>query len=180
MTKNLIELVEKAKAGDKSAFTELLDTIKLQLYKTALVRLENEHDALDAVQEAIFKAFSNIGTLRENRFFKTWIIRILLNECYNIEKYKKKVVSLDTFADCAEHDSESSCIEHMDIRNITSKLDVIYREVIDLRYNHDLKLEDIALVLDIPLGTVKSRINKAHSLLRAQLGTNYLNKEVSS
>lgn len=70
VTTNLTELVEKAKAGNKNAFMELVDTMKVQLYKTALVRLGNEQDALDAVQEALYKAFSNIRKLRENQFLK--------------------------------------------------------------------------------------------------------------
>jgi RNA polymerase sigma-70 factor (ECF subfamily) len=180
VTTNLTELVEKAKAGNKQAFMELIDTMKLQLYKTALVRLRNEQDALDAVQEALYKAFSNIKNLRENQFFKTWLIRILLNECYNIEQYKQKVIPLDNSQFNTDQHNENDSIESMDIRNLTKKLETIYREVIDLRYNHDLKFEDIALVLDIPVGTVKSRLNRAHILLRERLGTNYSKKEVSS
>lgn len=180
VTTNLTGLVEKAKSGDKQAFMELIDTMKLQLYKTALVRLRNEHDALDAVQEALYKAFSNIKKLRENQFFKTWLIRILINECYNIEQYKQKVIPLDNSQINADQHNENNTIESMDIQNLTSKLETIYREVIDLRYNHDLKFEDIAQVLDIPVGTVKSRLNRAHILLRERLGTNYSKKEVSS
>lgn len=180
MTTNLTGLVEKAKSGDKQAFMELIDTMKLQLYKTALVRLRNEYDALDAVQEALYKAFSNIKKLRENQFFKTWLIRILINECYNIEQYKQKVIPLDNSQINVDQHNENNTIESMDIQNLTRNLETIYREVIDLRYNHDLKFEDIAQVLDIPVGTVKSRLNRAHILLRERLGTNYSNKEVSS
>lgn len=171
VTTNLTELVEKAKAGNKNAFMDLIDTMKLQLYKTALVKLENEQDALDAVQEALYKAFSNIKNLRENRFFKTWLIRILINECYNIQQYKHRVVSLDNSLYQPEGQHENNCVETMDIQILTNKLDSIYKDIIDLRYNQDLKVEDIAIVLDIPVGTVKSRLNRAHKLLRDQLST---------
>lgn len=175
----MIELVEKAKAGNQNAFMELFDTIKVQLYKTALVRLCNEQDALDAIQESLVKAFSNIKNLRENQFFKTWLIRILLNECNNIEAYRRKVILHDNALDDNTHHDEHDSAMSMDIRNLTGKLDTIYKEVIDLRYNHDLKLEDIAVLLDIPLGTVKSRLNKAHKLLKEQLETSFSQKEVS-
>lgn len=175
----MIELVEKAKAGNENAFVELFDTVKVQLYKTALVRLCNEQDALDAIQESLVKAFSNIKNLRENKFFKTWLIRILINECNNIEAYRKKVILKDNALDNNSHQDEQDLSMSMDIRVLTSKLDTIYKEVIDLRYNHDLKLEDIAIILDIPLGTVKSRLNKAHKLLKEQLETSFPNKEVS-
>lgn len=171
VTTNLTELVEKAKAGNKNAFMNLVDTMKLQLYKTALVKLGNEQDALDAVQEALYKAFSCIKTLRENHFFKTWLIRILINECYNIQKYKHKIVPLDSSLYQAEQQHENNSIESMDLKILTNKLDDIYKEIIDLRYNHDLKFEDIASVLDIPIGTVKSRLNRAHKLLKEQMAT---------
>ena len=169
VTTDLTELVEKAKAGNQNAFMDLIDTMKLQLYKTALVRLGNEQDALDAVQEALYRAFSNIRTLRENHFFKTWLIRILLNECHNIQQYKQRVVPLDISLYHPEQHYENDSTESLDIQNLTNNLESIYKEIIDLRYNHDLKFEDIAAVLDIPVGTVKSRLNRAHKLLREQL-----------
>lgn len=165
----MTELVEKAKAGDKNAFMDLVDNMKLQLYRTALIKLGNEHDALDAVQEALYKAFSSIKNLREINFFKTWLIRILINECYNIQQYKRKVVPLDDTVHSSEHHHENNSAEILDIQNLTNKLDDIYKEVIDLRYNHDIKFDDIAALLDIPVGTVKSRLNRAHKLLREQL-----------
>lgn len=165
----MTDFVEKAKRGSEKAFMVLVDGMKHQLYKTAFVKLRNEEDALDAVQEALIKAFSSIGSLRENRFFKTWLIRILLNECHNIKKYKNKVIPTEDHLIELKHISESDSIETLDIHNVLNQLDDIYKEVIDLRYNHDLKFYDIAKILDIPLGTVKSRLNRAHSLLRNHL-----------
>ena len=103
-----------------------------------------------------------------------------MNECYNIQQYKQRVVPLDNSLYKSEHRDESKSVESIDIQNLTSKLDDIYKEVIDLRYNHDLKFDDIAVVLDIPVGTVKSRLNRAHKLLREQLMTqNSINSEIS-
>jgi RNA polymerase sigma-70 factor (ECF subfamily) len=69
--------------------------MKPQMYRTALMQLRNEHDALDAVQETLIKAFQNIKSLKQNRFFKSWIIRILINECHNIQRYKKKIIPME-------------------------------------------------------------------------------------
>ncbi|MFZ5989561.1 MAG: sigma-70 family RNA polymerase sigma factor [Bacillota bacterium] len=176
----MIEFVDKAKQGSEKAFMILVEDMKAQMYKTAYVRLRNEQDALDAVQEAFIKAFSSIKSLRENRFFKTWLIRILLNECHNIQQYKRKVIPMENNLVEQKYTSEQDSIETMDIHSVLNQLDDIYKEVIDLRYNHDLKFEDIARVLDIPLGTVKSRLNRAHSLLRNQLRDEYCEKEVLS
>ena len=66
--------------------------------------------------------------------------------------------------------------EMAELDNILMQLDEIYREVIDLRYNHDLKLDEISRIMDIPTGTVKSRLNKAHKIIREQ----YFEEEVTS
>lgn len=169
------ELVEKARNGNAKAFVAAVDGMKEQMYKTAFMQLKNEHDALDAVQEAFSKAFSGIRSLREARFFKTWLVRILLNECHNIQRQRRKVIPMSEevveYCEKGQHYLNESNVE---VSSIIDGLEDIYRKVVDLRYNHDLKLEEIASVLDIPVGTVKSRLNRALKLLKLQ----YLEKEV--
>ena len=170
----LKELVEKAKNGSRKAFMEIIEGIKTQMYRTALLQLHNEQDALDAVQETLVKAFSNINSLKQNQFFKTWLIRILLNECYNIRQYRSKIVPMEKESSEVDDTYPHSSINALDMKSMLLKLDSMYREIIDLRYNHDMKLNDISNLLDIPVGTVKSRISRAHEILRKQ----YLEKEV--
>lgn len=182
VTLSLTELVEKAKKGNEKAFMKLVEDIKGQMYKTAYMKLKNEEDALDAVQETLIRAFTNIKTLRENQFFKTWIIRILINECNNIYKYKTKVISLEENLTRNLQDEIAGSLEAIDLHNVLKKLENIHKEVIDLRYNYDLKFDDMAKVLDVPVGTVKSRLNRAHKILKNLLWDgpfNHSNKEVS-
>lgn len=84
------ELVSKAKNGDSKAFTELIYMIRLDLYKIARTRLACQDDIDDAVQETLIEAFYSIHKLKEIKYFKTWIIRILINKCNKIYSKNKK------------------------------------------------------------------------------------------
>ena len=84
------ELVEKAKNDDKRAFSELIMATEKELYLIAKSKLKSDDDIGDAIQETIYKSYKNIKKLRDNSVFKTWIIKILINECNNIYKKKSK------------------------------------------------------------------------------------------
>jgi len=84
------ELVIKAKNGDSNAFTELIYIIRLDLYKIARTRLSCQDDIDDAVQEAFVEAFYSLHKLKEVKYFKTWIIKILINKCNKIYLKNKK------------------------------------------------------------------------------------------
>jgi len=170
------ELIEKAKKGNSKAFTHIVEGMKVQMYKTAFMKLHNEHDALDAVQEALYKSFQNIKNLKNNEFFKSWIIRILINECNNIYTYKNKVIPMEKDSMKISEEKGYKEFEKIEVVSLLEKMDDTYRDVINLRYNHDLKLEEIAEVLNIPVGTVKSRLNRGHAILKKQ----YLKEEASS
>lgn len=94
-----MELVEKAKNGDSQAFNELIEQNKLKMYKTARAVLKNEDDICDAIQEALISAYTNLNKLKENKYFSTWIIRILINKCYDIIAKNKKT---ENFIDISE------------------------------------------------------------------------------
>ena len=85
------ELVEKAKNKDKNAFSELIINVKKELYLVAKLKLKNEDDISDAIQETLLKSYKNIRKLRKNDMFRTWIIKILINECNNIYKRKRNI-----------------------------------------------------------------------------------------
>ena len=84
------ELVQRAKDGDKEAFTELVLRLENNMYKIAKIRLDNESNVEDAVQETILEAFKSIKKLKQNEYFKTWIVRILINKCNKIYKKTRK------------------------------------------------------------------------------------------
>ena len=82
------ELVERAKNKDKTAFSELIVKVKKELYLIAKTKLNNEEDIGDGIQETVLISYKNLKKLRKNEIFKTWIIRILINECN--KTYKRK------------------------------------------------------------------------------------------
>ena len=88
------ELIQKAKNGDKEAFTTIMLSLEKDLYKIAKTRLKNDDDIYDAIQETIIEAFKKIIKLKNTESFKTWIIRILINKTNDIfrrKKHKKEI-----------------------------------------------------------------------------------------
>ena len=91
----LIELVEKVKNGDQIAFSNLIEKVKYKLYKTGMSILKNDDDTCDAIQETLIKAYKKITTLNNNEYFTTWIVRILINQCYDIIRKNDKIISMN-------------------------------------------------------------------------------------
>lgn len=167
------QLVDMAKNGDKEAFVKLIEIKKEKIYKTAYMQTGNEQDALDVMQETFLKAYERIYTLREPSYFYTWLIRILLNECHNLYRKRKKVILLENQKISQGIKEGVEDIYPIETEDLLKNLTEIYRVVVDLRYNQDLSITQIAEILDIPEGTVKSRLHKALKLLKE----NYEGKE---
>ena len=92
-------LITEAKNGDKEAFVRLIRMNKQSLYKTAWIYLRDEQDIADALQNTILSCYENIQRLRESKYFKTWLMRILINECKDILRQKNHAAELDDFAE---------------------------------------------------------------------------------
>lgn len=92
-------LITEAKNGDKEAFVRLIRMNKQSLYKTAWIYLRDEQDIADALQNTILSCYENIQRLREPKYFKTWLMRILINECKDILRQKNHAAELDDFAE---------------------------------------------------------------------------------
>lgn len=159
---------EFAKQGNKEAYKRLIEKNKRYLFNIAISILKDEDDAGDAISSSIIKAFENIHKLKEPKFFKTWLTRILINESKKILISRGRLVSIEeqkieeTFENV---DKE----EKMDLKNALSKLSVEQYRVIMLFYYNDLKIDDISEILNIPSGTVKSRLNSAKTKLYQEL-----------
>lgn len=155
---NLIEF----KKGNPETFEELISNVKLKMYKTAIAILKNDDDACDAIQDALMSAYKNFSKLEDKKYFSTWIIRILINKCYDIIKKNKKVEYLNKQMELDENDkyydrySEESCVERT-LNAIDSDLKV----VTVLYYYDEFSVKEISEMLNIPEGTVKSRLSRA-------------------
>lgn len=160
-------LLNAAKKGDHDAFFQLITEQKQQLYRIAFAYLKNEQDALEAIQEVTFRAFKNIKKVKEPKYFKTWITRIMLNYC--IDELKRKKSFMPQMNDV----SATSIVEENDsrlsIEAAIEKLEPKLQEVIILKYFQDLTIEQMADALGHPSGTIKTWLNKALISLRSQL-----------
>jgi RNA polymerase sigma-70 factor, ECF subfamily len=152
-----------AQQGDKKAFTRIIKSVEKSLYHIAKSMLRTDADCLDAAQEAILKAYQSLSTLKEPKYFKTWITRILINECHAIIRKNSKLVMID---ELMEQATDLPMGEFVDLENALKFLEDDHRVVINLHYINDLSVAEIASILSIPEGTVKSRLNRA----RAKLG----------
>ena len=83
-------LVKKAKKGDTDAFAQLIRMNAQSMYKVAWAYLKNEEDAADAIQETILICYEKLGTLKKSKYFKTWLIRILMNQCNDLLKTRRR------------------------------------------------------------------------------------------
>lgn len=142
-----------------------------RLYRTAWAILGNEADAGDAVQETTIRAYRAFDQLKGGAVaFPAWIRRILVNTCTQIIRKRTRVIPVERPEDLSdERAAEMELSLDGDVWDAVRGLDERYRAVVVLRFLNDMQLEDIATALDIPLGTVKSRLHTALKLLRTKL-----------
>lgn len=158
--------VRKAQKGQATAFEKLIREHQLIMYRVAKTKLFKEEDCADAIQEAILKAFRSIESLREPKYFKTWLLRIVMNECYAILRKKQKIIDIDTYH---EPYTEEQGFKEVEVKDMLEQLSPEYSEVLKLYYLDDLTMKDIAIILDISENTVKTRVRRArqqaHSII---------------
>jgi len=146
-------------------FARQIETIRKKLYKTAFLYLGNETLALDAVDEAVYKALCSYKKLRDVEYFDTWITRILINECYNEQRRQKRFGKYEELPETAVERFDS-----LPLKEAIKKLPKELKEVIILRYFTGYTLGETAELLKIPQGTAATRQRKSLKLLRLELG----------
>jgi len=156
---NLDSDVRLAKNGDAAAFERLVQENKISMYRVAKGILKSEADVGDAVQETILKAYKGLPSLRKHAYFKTWLIKILINECNSILRRQKRIVLMgkikpDNAGTQTDHDSA-------ELMNAVKCLDDDLRVVTILFYFEDLPIKTISSIVNVPEGTVKSRLSRA-------------------
>lgn len=157
-------LVRKAQDGDKNAFVTLMREQELSLYRAAKAILHREEDVEDAVQETVCKAFQKLPDLRQPKFFKTWLTRILINCCYDLLRQQKGLVPLELLPETGAPDRDSDL--SLDVRAALDALSENDRLVMTLFYLNDLPVRDIAQTLAISESAVKQRLVHARRRFR--------------
>lgn len=170
--------------GDQNAYAEIVEIYKDKVFQLCYRMLGNRHEAEDMAQEAFIRAYVNIASFNINLKFSTWLYRIATNLCIDRIRKKKPDYYLDAEvsgtdgltmysqipADTTLPEDE---VESMELQGIIqreiSRLPEKYRSVIVLKYIEELSLNEISEILDMPLGTVKTRIHRGREALRQQL-----------
>ncbi|MDZ5474160.1 RNA polymerase sigma factor SigW [Bacillus sp. 31A1R] len=176
--------IKQVLKGDQSAFAEIVEIYKDKVYQLCYRMLGNRHEAEDMAQEAFIRAYVNITRFNINLKFSTWLYRIATNLCIDRIRKKKPDYYLDAevsgtdgltmysqvAADTSLPEDDLENLELQEtIQKEISKLPEKYRSVIVLKYIEELSLNEISEILDIPLGTVKTRIHRGREALRHQL-----------
>ena len=164
----MIELVKLAQKGDKPAFDEIIRLCVPDMFRIAMSILNNRDDADDAVCETVVKAYENLHNLNDCKFFKTWIIRTLINQANDTYKSRSKVIYLSDIANEPQYEDKYD-LGSDDITAAVANLSLEFRTVITLYYFQDMRIKEIASVLRIPQGTVKWRLSKAKAKLKEKL-----------
>ncbi|RKO62932.1 sigma-70 family RNA polymerase sigma factor [Caldibacillus debilis] len=163
-----LELIRKAKTGDPESFEKLLSLYGDRLYRTAFLYAGNREDALDIIQETVCKAFLAIGNLKEEKYFSTWLTRILLNAAYEFLRKRKRDIpfaSVEKFSD----GTESIRMESLDLVRAIQRLRKSYRDAIILFYYQDLPIKEVAKIMQVPEGTVKTYLRRGKEELKSIL-----------
>ena len=166
------ELIFRFKNGDQSAYVELYQKYVRYAFGTALLLLKDSSMASDVCQEAFIKVYQNIHGFKDGNQFKPWFYRIIVNEAMRFTRrimcLPKPIEKLPDIPSSTVSEPQNIVIskeESYEIRKVISKLPVKLKIPIILRYYSDLTVEEIAATLNIPTGTVKSRLNRGRERL---------------
>jgi len=177
-------MARRALKGDQQAFAEIVALYQDKLYHMAFRMLGSRQEAEDVTQEAFLRVYRNLDRYDESLKFSTWIYRIATNLC--IDRLRKRRMSYSLDAESNEHDgldgyalipsddrtpeSEMLLSETQRIvREAIETLPAKYKSVMVLRYLHDLSLQEIGEILDMPVTTVKTRVHRGREFLRKKL-----------
>lgn len=166
---NELKLIKKAIKGNKECLEELLVLHGDQLYRTAYLYVQNREDALDVVQEVSYKAFLSIGQLKNEKFFLTWLTKILINCSYDVLKKNNKELPLSSMIELTTNEREKR-EENLDLLEAINRLDEKYKNAIILFYFQDLPISEVAKVMKIPENTVKTFLSRGKDRLKKLLG----------
>lgn len=150
----------------KEEFVDLVEVHKLSLYRFAKSILKNDIEVEDAISESILKAYKNKHRLKNKESFKSWMMRIVSNECYDLIKRKSRFDLRDNLESLNLMHIDK---EYSDLREIIDDLNEEFSSVLVLFYYEDMSIKEISKVLEISEGTVKSRLSRAKSKLKVLL-----------
>jgi RNA polymerase sigma-70 factor (ECF subfamily) len=167
------DLVKAAQKGDAEAFYKLILSCKDKLYNIAFCYLKTEQDTLESIQEVTYRAYLKINKLKEPKYFMTWITKILINYCIDEQKRKTKIVNIEEHQITNTKDDDAvdtNTLEYkLTLEDAIDKLSPKYKQVIILKYIHDMTTIDISRVMACPEGTIKTWVSRGLKQLKELL-----------
>ena len=160
--KELLQLVRKAKAKDPDAFSSLIYCYMKDLYRVAISILMNDEDAADAIQDTILSCWEKLHTLKQEKYFKTWLTRILINRCYDIRKKQSRLTIMEEYEEPVIEDHYN-----VELKEALGKLDEKYRLVLILYYSEGYQTGEIAELLSLSKSTVQTRLQRGREKLES-------------
>lgn len=166
MDAKLMELAIHAQKGDMEAFSNLIMSFEQDLYRIASIRLKSADDIDDAIQMTIEQSLKNIKRLRKPQFVKTWLIKILINNCNAIYKRKKKSIEYNYNIRLKAKDYNDEVNAKMDFYILIKNLNEKEKLAITLYYSENLTTKEISKILKEPESTIRNRISRAVNKLK--------------
>ena len=171
------DLVRRFLSGDRAAFAALVERHERRVYNLALRMTGREEDARDATQEAFLTVLKKLSSFRGEAAFTTWLHRVTVNACYDLLRKRQRAPLLERGDDdlpaiepppAADH-AETSDLS-IDVRRALIEVPEDFRVVMILHDVQDLPREEVAAIIGIPVGTVKSRLHRGRIALARALG----------
>ena len=161
------ELVRRAQSGDRHAFDQMAGPLIDQAFRLAFGMLHDREAAEDAVQEAAMRSWRKLGNLRPGTPMRPWFLAIVANQCRTTLRERWwSVLRLEGPLGSSGAAFEDSIVRGHDVRAALRRLPPDQREVLVLHYYLDLPLLEVAAIAGVPLGTVKSRMNRGLAAMR--------------
>ncbi|SFB30513.1 sigma-70 family RNA polymerase sigma factor [Clostridium frigidicarnis] len=161
--------IEQSLNKDKEAFIEAINSCTPTLYKIGKNMVENDEDIGDAIQDTILTAYEKVNTLKDSKYFNTWVVRIFINKCNCILNKRKPNIALD---DAYNIGCKDGSIKDLELKEAINKLKKDYKLVIILYYIMGFSIKEICSILNEKEGTIKSRLCRARNDLRDFYGVN--------
>lgn len=165
----MLTLVKRAVCGDKDAFLELMEIHQDTMLRVAHGFFSREEDIADAMQDTILDAYEHLASLNNIRYFKTWLIRILINNCNHIYSKNKKYVSLEDISETLPDTAQKVDTPLFRFHELLSYVSEENRLCFQLYYGEEFTTREIADILHIKESTIRSRMHREKLKLKTQL-----------
>ncbi|MCI9047758.1 MAG: sigma-70 family RNA polymerase sigma factor [Hungatella sp.] len=159
-------LVKRAMGGDGESFIQLMEQHRQSMLKVAWGFFSNQEDVADVMQQTILNAYEHIGELRQTRYFKTWLIRILINNCTKLYNSQKRMTDQDTVREEGYFDAYPGENSFFYLLSLLDRQD---RVIFQLYFGQEYTTKEIGEFLGIKESTIRSRIRRGKEQLRKQI-----------